>query len=336
MSPIKKKKVLFIGPRFHDYEKRIAEEISTLNLNVNYFSDFSDDKIFQAFKATNLFFFLKTYIKYKLKNKLKEIENKGPYDFVFVIRGEGIPKYFWIELKEKYNKNACKFIMYQWDSISNYNYLPFLEYFEDVYTFDSKDSNYLKFKHNNSKYLALFYDENAVQNNNNLVYLYDFAFIGGATVNRYEWLKIIKSYKVISKYKVYVYMYLPFITFFFSLLKGKYFSLKSISFFSMSLEEISEIYQKTKVIIDLPHPDQSGLTMRTLEVIGGGNKLITSNLSISKEPFYHPNNILIINFKDYNWVSSVDSFISMPYVEIDIQQYSLRNWINIIFNNNEN
>ncbi|MEK5777604.1 lipopolysaccharide biosynthesis protein, partial [Acinetobacter nosocomialis] len=59
--------------------------------------------------------------------------------------------------------------------------------------------------------------------------------------------------------------------------------------------EIVELYAKSNIILDISHPGQSGLTMRTFEAIGAGKKLITTNTNIKEYPFYNANNIFIIS-----------------------------------------
>ncbi|MFH4210110.1 lipopolysaccharide biosynthesis protein, partial [Acinetobacter baumannii] len=61
------------------------------------------------------------------------------------------------------------------------------------------------------------------------------------------------------------------------------------------MDEIIKLYAKSNVILDISHPGQSGLTMRTFEAIGAGKKLITTNLNIKEYPFYNSDNIFIIS-----------------------------------------
>ena len=61
------------------------------------------------------------------------------------------------------------------------------------------------------------------------------------------------------------------------------------------MDEIIELYAKSNVILDISHPGQSGLTMRTFEAIGAGKKLITTNADIKNYPFYNSNNIYVIS-----------------------------------------
>ena len=67
-----------------------------------------------------------------------------------------------------------------------------------------------------------------------------------------------------------------------------------MSFKSLSSNEIVSYYDRSNIVLDISHPGQSGLTMRTFETIGAGKKLITTNADIKNYPFYNPENIFNI------------------------------------------
>lgn len=59
--------------------------------------------------------------------------------------------------------------------------------------------------------------------------------------------------------------------------------------------EYLEILNRSKCIVEIVQNGQTGLTLRSLESLFFGKKLITNNSSIVDYDFYHPSNILIIN-----------------------------------------
>jgi len=50
-----------------------------------------------------------------------------------------------------------------------------------------------------------------------------------------------------------------------------------VSFVSFSKKDISNLFKGSGSIVDLTHPNQSGLTSRTFEALRSGSKLITNN-----------------------------------------------------------
>ena len=59
----------------------------------------------------------------------------------------------------------------------------------------------------------------------------------------------------------------------------------------MSQEEIISLISKSKAILDINHPSQVGLTMRTFETLGANKKLITTNENIKIYDFFDKENI---------------------------------------------
>ena len=94
----------------------------------------------------------------------------------------------------------------------------------------------------------------------------------------------------------------------------------------LSSDDIANVIKKTRTIIDIQHPKQSGLTMRTLEIVGMKKKIITTNSDIVNYDFYNENNIAIIDRKS----PLIDkNFINSPYVELDLaiyEYYSIKKW----------
>lgn len=96
--------------------------------------------------------------------------------------------------------------------------------------------------------------------------------------------------------------------------------------FKENLEKAS----KAKVLIDFVIDEHKGLSFRAFEALGNKQKLITTNPQIKYYDFYHPNNHLIWDGKDFD---IIDDFLNKPYFDIDEsirQKYSFGNWINYI------
>ena len=103
------------------------------------------------------------------------------------------------------------------------------------------------------------------------------------------------------------------------------------SFKSLSKLDVLNVIGKSKSIIDIQHPLQPGLTMRTIEIIGAKKKLFTTNKDVENYDFYNRNNIFIINRNE----PKLDfSFLKKDYEDIDetiYEKYSLSSWIRTIF-----
>ena len=115
----------------------------------------------------------------------------------------------------------------------------------------------------------------------------------------------------------------------YKLYKKEFWNTKSDSFkySPLSSNDISRIIEQSKVVIDMQHPNQKGLTMRSIETLGMRKKLITTNSDIVNYDFYNENNIYIID-RD-NPVIKPD-FFKTEYIPIPdkiYNRYSLAQWI---------
>jgi hypothetical protein len=93
------------------------------------------------------------------------------------------------------------------------------------------------------------------------------------------------------------------------------------------LKDIANIFATSRCILDSAQAGQSGLTMRTFEVLGAKKKLITSNPTIEEYDFYNPTNIYI--YKQGQSIDFSNDFFTKPYEEIptDIyEKYSITAW----------
>lgn len=101
---------------------------------------------------------------------------------------------------------------------------------------------------------------------------------------------------------------------------------KEFCFAKLTKEEIVNLYEASRCVLDAPQDDQSGLTIRTIECLGAGKKLITTNKNIKEYDFYREENILVIDGKiDWNSRFFSDEYVELP--EIIYEKYSIENWV---------
>ena len=94
----------------------------------------------------------------------------------------------------------------------------------------------------------------------------------------------------------------------------------------MPFAAYAEAVARANSILDLPHPQQTGLTMRAIEAIGAGRKLVTTARDVAKYDFYRPENVSII---DAETPHLNPDFLTSPGVALPpelVERYSLRAW----------
>ena len=98
---------------------------------------------------------------------------------------------------------------------------------------------------------------------------------------------------------------------------------------SISLNEVDNIFNSSKVVLDLNHRNRQGMTINCITALAKNKKLITTNNRIIEEEFYNPNNILVID--ENKPVLNID-FFKNEVTPIDIEHLRLDNWLKLILN----
>jgi spore maturation protein CgeB len=130
-------------------------------------------------------------------------------------------------------------------------------------------------------------------------YKYDICFIGTAHSDRYRTVKAIADFTEQYNLSLFLYFYLPSAVMFWVrkifLQKYEYGDIEEFSFSSLAHDQITSYFRESKVILDINHPQQSGLTSRTFEALGAKRKLITTNKNIVEYDFYNDRNIYVLD-----------------------------------------
>lgn len=305
------KKILLIAPIYFNYHNLIVSALEKKEYLVDFIADKNTGVLYTLSKKSN--FLLKKY-KESYKREIISKLNETSYDLLVVIGGKTLDVDFWKLINQNY---SFKKVLYQWDSYKNFDYRGMISYFDVVKTFDSLDATQL-----NISYLPLFYK---FEEKKEVLEDLDLVFIGIWHSDRLDILNEISEYakknnlKYCFKiyYPYYMYVYLVYIKKIIS--HSDFFTFKPIP-----LNETIEFYNRAKCIVDINHPGQSGLTMRTIETIGKRKKLITTNVYIKSEEFYDPKMIQIIDRKNIK----IDSdFFEQKADYKNIEKLEISTWV---------
>ncbi len=92
-------------------------------------------------------------------------------------------------------------------------------------------------------------------------------------------------------------------------------------------QQYLDLIFESNAILDITQDTQTGLTLRVMESIFFRKKLITNDLSITKQTFYHPQNIFILGRDD---IGQLKSFLNSGYLVTDQNidnRYDVSQWI---------
>ncbi|WP_195927083.1 lipopolysaccharide biosynthesis protein [Turicibacter sanguinis] len=322
------KNILFISPIFFDYHEKIIKRLESYGANVDFFDERPSNKSYmKALLRSKMKEKLDFYIESYYESIFQTIKNKK-YDNLLVIKGEIIPINFIVKFREKYPEAKINLMMY--DSIDNYPHIRLkASYFDKCFSFDKNDCDRYGFS-----FRPLFfvpeYEENEIQD----CPKYDLTFIGTIHSDR---LKIIDeiNMQLDENLNRYYYFYIPtkliyIIKYFINPLFRKK-SIKDFKFEPLPSKIVAEKIKSSNVIIDIEHPNQTGLTMRTIEMLGAKKKIITTNSTIKEYDFYNPQNVYIIDREN---IKIDNDFFQSPYIEIEsdiLRKYSIDGFLEDIF-----
>jgi hypothetical protein len=322
MKTLTGKKVLLIAPAYHNYFSIIASAFGSLGALVETYTTDPTTVLYSNFYLSRLrrFSLLQSRFKKEIIFRNAEILDsiKGKqFDYVVIIKGDLLTDEFIIELRNILP--TTNFILYQWDPIKHYNYLERIKYFDSVFSFDYADCSSNK----QISYLPLFYsDEYAkIALIKGINYKYDLFFLG---VNDNKRAK--KLFEMVDYCKAKGLRYSVNLMTTISEKICLDFTRSKINCFfkSLKFDQFSEKYIKSKAIIDICYPYQTGLSMRVIEALGADKKIVTSNSNIVNESFYDPNMVFIWN-KDNP--EDLMEFLNRKHEKALSEKYSVRSFV---------
>lgn len=314
-----KPRVLFIGYEYYEYHKLILKGLRKYALSIDYFPVMNYSLRYTIYRRLSHKLFLTLSEKHG-QQILKRTEGKD-YDVVFVIQGQQLSRNFFNTLKQRYVD--AYWVNYHWDAVRKTEYgntlLDNIPYFDKIYSFDLSDAK----KHKNLTYLPLFSslpDVSRKYTHNGIL------FVGSLTnIMRYRSIIAFKKYAKSSNLKFEFFFVMDVRDFFKFLMRG--ILVRNVRFKKFSSYDISSLYQDYKIILDVPNQIQSGFTMRVIEVLSSGRKLVTTNDRIVETDLYKASNVAVINIDDID----IDAeFLSGEFQDMDMTEYSLDNWIKTI------
>lgn len=326
---LQNKSILLISVKFFNYEVLIKKELERMGATVALY----DERPSNSFLSKAIIRIKKEAYKSKItsyyRKLIRQLENQR-FNYFLLIKGEAVPTFFIEFLRE--NNPEIKLIYYTYDSFkNNKNGLDIMNLFDAKFTFDSNDAIAY---HMGFRPLFFAQDYGDIYGKNK-EFKNDLAFIGTAHSDRYSISENAKSWCEKNHLKMFTFYFSPSKTLFkikkLTDKEFKNFDEEKISFKSLAHQEIVAIYENTKVILDINHPGQNGLTMRTFETLGAGRKLITTNTKVKMYPFYDPQNIYII---ERGKIQFEEQFFKTDFKEMSSEireSMSLKGWVQEVF-----
>jgi hypothetical protein len=267
---------IFICPDFFNYKELIEKELSFRYEKVYSFSDRPEcSSLHKALIKYNILHFQKIYARKHSKLILDYISDGiNDISIVFIVKGTCIDRDFLTHLKIANPK--INIVIYSWDSVKNApNFLELSKFADSAFSFDPEDC--LKYKFS---YIPLFFYNNMEENRHIIDKKYDFSFVGSyhsdrvAVLNRF----LLNHSNANSFIKIFFQSRLQYLFYFFYDRDLRCMPASWLTFNVLSNADIEDVYRESTYVIDIHHPSQSGLTMRTWEALSSTTALYTTNI----------------------------------------------------------
>jgi hypothetical protein len=321
--PLEGKRILYAAPRFFGYDQDIADELSRRGAEVVRLFDRPFDTPMMT-AVTKLAPGAIARAASPLYRAI--IEEHAHFDIFLVVNGQTLSGAFLNEVRR--NNPRAIFILYVWDGLRNRgSIVPNLAKYDHVLGFDRSDAQEYGFAYRPLFFIPAF-DESGSEASR-----HDISFIGTAHSDR---APIVHALDEMLPPEIrrfwYLFLQAPWVR--------RYYAIRSTPFRRvppalfhynpLSKEAISQVFRQSRAILDIEHPLQRGLTMRTFETLGAGKKLITTNPYVMEEDFYDPRNVLVINRRR---IEIKRDFFEQPFVPVSPairQRYSIAGWLDDI------
>jgi hypothetical protein len=322
---------LLIGGGFFGYAQEIAAALEEArNIRVKWFEDRpATDTLTKSLVRLAPSLVAKKASTY-FEDIIAQVRHEPILD-VLVIKGESLSVSSIHKLRAAFPQ--ARFTLYFWDSYLNMpkDSVEKVHLFDNAFTFDPIDAQ----SDRRLRYRPLFFlDEYA--NLPKVSQDIDVLFFGTAHSDRFPVLnRLARALPENVRFEKLLYFPSRLI---YSARHSLYPSFwtasrKEFIYKPLSKAAIKILIARSKVIVDIERQIQNGLTMRTIEMLGAGKKLVTTNDKIAGADFFNANNIAVIDrMRPRLDVAFLDSPYEPPNPNI-LLRYSLSGWLDEVLPN---
>ena len=327
MDTIQGKRILFISPEFFGIDKILIQILQDHGADVDWLNERSVRGSFSRALNTirpNIFYRQSNDYYRKALSKYTQ-----PFDIVFIIKGDMVTKETIKLIREK-NPNS-QLVLYLYDPVVYVKgILEKTKLYDRVISFEPKDCEKYGFE-----FRPLFCDIKEKSESIETKEHYDICFYGTMYGDRFDIVYQIKQLSKEQCFSFYSFCFLrgKFMAVYYWVRNGAFrkLGLQSVSFKPKSTAEIADIINSSSIILDANDVLQEGLTLRTLETLVSGKRMITTNKAIKDYDFYNPNNICIVDRKN---ICIPQSFLNGFYEPVPaeiLKKYTAEGWIRDVF-----
>lgn len=294
--------ILLIALSYHGYPEAIADEFRALGHSVRLHDIQPRDLMMKVLRVAAPRAWEKRLE--RVHRAILDAEKDKPTDLVLFIQAHQMRHSMIRKFRETFPD--ARFALYNWDALSNHDYLDRAPLFDTVQTFDPGDSAEHGFL-----YLPLFATRR-FQNVPDRVTDPRSVYFVGNIVNpeRYRVIDRFRDYCRREKIAFEAFMACtPLVRF---RMQRMGIRATGLSSGSIAPQAFDAMLERANAVFDFANHAQTGYTMRIFENLCAGKKIITGTARIVKEPFYSPDRILVIEGEDF---TPVAAFLDEPLAD---------------------
>jgi hypothetical protein len=309
-------RTLFVGLDYHTYTKSLVAEMEMLGAEVTYIDIQPRSLLFKVLRTLAP----SAYQRYLDAHHAAAIRASAGivYDKVVFLQAHQMSLENLTELRRVQSK--ASFTLYNWDALSNHDYLPQAPFFDRVLTFDRRDADAHRFG-----YLPLFCqrafqglrrdrsDPRAIYMVGNIV-----------KPQRYAAVELFRAYCRDNGLTFRQFLKISPVVW--AQLRRNGTKPTGVTFLSIDAAAFSDLVETSSCAFDFANHAQSGQTMRMMESLCAGKKVLTNNAWVKQEPFYSPDRILVFEGVDFTGLREfLDTPLKNP--EATFPQYHIQAFV---------
>lgn len=297
-------RILFFGLNYHGYTQALRDEMQRAGYLVSYV-DLQPRRVLAKALRTLL---PGVYAKVQHAHLDRAIAAAARQTFARVIflQAHQITTDQLGRLRHQHRQTP--FILYNWDSLTTQDYRPQARYFDRVLTFDAKDAADHGFE-----YLPLFATRFIQDLRQDRADAKTVAMIGNiVTTRRYRAVQDFRAYCQINGINFRSYLKISPVVWARLLRQG--IVPRGVHFIDITQENMTDLLESASAMFDFANHEQTGLTMRTMESLCAGKKIVTNNADIQNATFYTKDRVHVFAGADFG---DVTGFLRRPLADPD-------------------
>jgi hypothetical protein len=307
-------RILFIGLNYYAYRDEICGVFSRMGHQVDYHPIEARTFLTKTFKH----FVPKLYQKILAYNHRRMVESTSDtnYDIVLFLQVHNFSAGNVARLRQLHS--SARFILYNWDSVSTHDYRPWLHLFDAAWTFDPRDSARLGIG-----YLPLFAAPRFHRVSRDRPKDFDLYFVGSVvTLRRFDAIARLAAFTKEADLKLKLHLVCsPAIRLMLARRRGP---LPGLTLRPIDFDRIADLMERSRGVLDFANHAQSGYTMRFVENMCAGVKIVTDNERVLTEDFYRDDRFLVVGDADF---SAIPAFLVRPITStLDVAHFSIGRW----------